>query len=254
MKKLLVSLSLIGVMLTSPGLVVAQSAASSSAAPRTAVTDKRMTNLQTRGAAEIDRRLTSLNSWLGRINANPNLSPTAKTNLASTIQAEVTSLTALKVKIQADTDLAMLRTDVKSITDSYRVYALVLPQTALAVTANRVEMTATKMATISAELETKLEGNTSKPAQTALTSLKAKVESALAVATKVQTTVLALVPQGYPGNRSSLTSSRSQLQTALRDLRTARADIKTIMDALKTTPSASGSAAASSSATPAVGR
>lgn len=251
MKNLLISLSLVGVILTSPAVVAAQSVASPAATTKTAVTDKRVTNLQTRGAAEIDRRLTSLNSWLGRINANPNLSPTAKTNLAGTIQAEVTSLTALKAKIEADTELVTLRADVKSITDSYRVYALVLPQTALTVTANRVEMTAAKMATISAQLETELEGNTSKPAQTALTSLKAKVASALAAATKVQTAVLALVPQGYPGNRSTLTTSRNQLQTAIRDLRNARTDIKTIMDVLKTSAPASGSASASSSAKPA---
>ena len=231
MKKQLVVSLIIGLsVLISPTVVLGQGVASPAGTVRQAVQDKRVTNLQTRGVAEIDRRLMTLDNLLTRLNSSTRLSNSSKAALIATIQNEITGLTALKGQIQAETDLVNLRVFAKSITDSYRVYGLVMPQVQLVVATDRVIDTGTRMATVSAEIEADLvemeaAGQNVTTAITSINSAMTKIENALKVANTVQTNVLALTPAGYPGNRSTLTSSRQQLRTAITDLATARKDI-----------------------------
>src|ERR1035437_2225976 len=83
-------------------------------------------NLKSRADSEITRRISSLTELISKINTLKKLSVTDKSSFVSKLQTEINSLNTLKTKIDADTDLVTLRTDVASIIQSYRVYALFL--------------------------------------------------------------------------------------------------------------------------------
>src|SRR5690242_1308632 len=105
--------------------------------PTPAASAQHLTNLQTRGAAEITRRLTSLQAALTKLAAATKLTDADKTTLTAQVNAEITSLTALKTKLAADPNLTTARTDVQSIVTDYRVYALMLPKARMTASADR---------------------------------------------------------------------------------------------------------------------
>ncbi len=91
-------------------------------------------NLKKRADTAIDNRIATLNKLLTRIQNDNKLSSEIKTSLSADIQTSISSLTALKAKIDADTDLATTRTDAQSIVTGYRIYAVFIPKERLLVT------------------------------------------------------------------------------------------------------------------------
>ena len=65
------------------------------------------------------------------------VSANEKTAIANEVQTEISNLTALNTKIQADTDLTTLKTDIQSITEDYRIFMLVIPQGRIEVAADK---------------------------------------------------------------------------------------------------------------------
>ncbi len=229
------------------GVAWAQVPASGSAGTaRVSVVEQRVDKLKTKANAEITRRLTTLNNLLTRIQASTRLSVVDKTTLTTEIQSEITNMTDLKTKIDGDSDIATLRTDVKAIVNDYHVYAFVMPQVGLMIAADSISMIADRMAAISIKLGQALAGYPDPKAQAALTDLNTQISDARALVLGVQTTVLPLTPAGnQASNRAALQASRAKLNNARDDLKKGRVDIETILKALKTTP-ASSSATGSS--------
>ena len=58
-------------------------------------------------------------------------------HLNTNIQTQITALNALKAKIDADTDAAILKTDIQSIAQAYRIFMLIIPQGNIAAAADR---------------------------------------------------------------------------------------------------------------------
>ena len=121
-----------------------------------AVLNNKTTNLKDRAAKEIERRLTSLNDLISKINGIKKITDAQKSSFSSQIQTEIVSLNTLKTKIDADTDLTALKTDVQSIIKSYRVYALFLPKINILLAADGLDNLADKLSTIAIKLETKI--------------------------------------------------------------------------------------------------
>lgn len=209
-----------------------------------------MENLRTRADQEITRRVTSLTELVTRINGLKNLSQANKTGLVNKVQAEIAGLNTLKTKIDADTDLTTLRADVKSIIQSYRIYALFVPEIRILIAADAMSTTADNLTTLSTKLQTLIAGSgatgdTLISLQNLLADMQAKVKDANELYQSVKTEVLALTPQGYPGNRTTLMDAREKLKTGAADLRAARSDAKEIIKilrSLKKTFKATGSA------------
>ena len=74
--------------------------------------------------------------------------PILKQALSANITTQITGLATLKAKIDADTDGTTLKTDMQSITDAYRVFALVLPQGRIAAAADREVTLVSMMSTL----------------------------------------------------------------------------------------------------------
>lgn len=220
------------------------------AGARTAARDQAtITRLKNRADAEITRRLTALNALLTKINAMVRLTSDQKTGFTNGIQGQITSLTNLRTKIDADTDIATLRTDVQSIVQSYRIFALYLPQVEILSHADRALTIIGEMNSISTKLQSRIDaaksaGNDTTSLQSLMTDRTSKLADASTQAQNAINAVLPLVPSGYPGNKPTLQSARSMLQTARGDMQAAEKDATQVRQGLKgmkkpsTTPTA----------------
>lgn len=192
-----------------------------------------MANLKTKGDQEIDRRIASLTNVITRLSEAKRLNEDAKQRLIAQVQAEIASLTALRTKIDGDTDLATLRADVQSIVKSYRTYVVYIPQIHIIAAADRIISIADQITALTGRLQVNIDGARANGQDTAameaaLIDLQAKVSDAKTQATAAQNEVIALTPNGYPANKATLQDARSKLRIAMQDLKAARQDIKTI--------------------------
>ncbi|MFA5013196.1 MAG: hypothetical protein WC520_01390 [Candidatus Paceibacterota bacterium] len=162
-----------------------------------------------RAIAEIDRRVTSLNQVIEKINGMKRITQDQKSILAAQVQAEIDSLTQLKDKINADTDKATLLADKKSIVQKYRIYALFQPKIRIMAQADQILELADLM-----------------DARTDNADAKTKIADAKIQAQKAIDTVTVLTPEGYPGNKPTLLSAVGMLQAARQDLNVARVAMK----------------------------
>ena len=196
-----------------------------------------------RSDAAITDRINKLNDLSNRVAGAKNISATVKANIAATIQTNISGLTALKAKIDADTDMTTLRADAKTITGDYRVYALVAPQSSIIAAADRVDTITGMMTTIGTKLQTRITaaqsaGHDTSALQASLSDLNAKIADANTQAASATSGVSSLVPDEgnqtqLQSNTAALKAARADLQTATSDLKTARQDAQSIITGLK---------------------
>ncbi|MCX6720002.1 MAG: hypothetical protein NTV36_02740 [Candidatus Staskawiczbacteria bacterium] len=193
---------------------------------------------------EIDLRVKELNNELTLVNSLKKMSAAGKTNLALSLQTEIDELTALKTKIGAETNLAETKIDYQSITKSYRIYALVIPQTKIIIASEKVLTISDSMNTLYNKVQarvTKLTGVNSETIKTKLSDYGAKIVSAKAKANSANNIVFKLFPdQGddtkMAENKTALKEAGAQIKSAQTDLGNARKDISEIISYLKTLP------------------
>ena len=245
---------------SSTPLAAPQKSANKDATSSAARTADQMTRMRERANREIAQRVTRLTALSARIQGMKKISDANKTNLAATIQGEITLLTNLKAKIAADTDLETMRTDFQSITKAYRIYALIMPQIAILGAADRVAVIGDALITVSQKLQTRVTaagtaGNNVTALQASLSDMTAKIADARTQAQDAQKEVAALVPDNgdqakFDANKQALKDAHEKIKTAMEDLRAARKDADMIARTLRTFTRPSPSATPSASATP----
>jgi hypothetical protein len=196
-----------------------------------------LSNLQTRGAAEIDRRITNLSNALTKLTASTKLTPADKTALQGQINTELTGLAALKGKLAADTDVATAHVDVQAIVNDYRVYVLMLPKTRLIATIDRFIDVEDKLTSIDSTLQTKVNadraaGKDTASMQASLDDLKSKIADATSKTDGMTAQLLALVPTDYNADHAILLTFHQSLIAAQTDVKTARDDATSVASAL----------------------
>ena len=196
-----------------------------------------LSNLQTRGATEIDRRITNLGAALTKLTATTKLTPSDKTALQGQINTELTALASLKTKLAADTDLATARVDVQSIVSDYRVYVLMLPKTRMVATTDRFGEVEDKLVTIDATLQAKVDaakaaGKDTTTMQASLDDLKAKTADATSKTSGITPQLLAIAPTDYNANHAVLLTFNQTLLAAQVDLKAARDDATSVAGVL----------------------
>lgn len=198
----------------------------------------RLNNLKTRGTAEINRRIASLNAALEKLKGSTRLTPADRDALIKQVQDELTGLAALKTKLAAQTDLQAARSDVQSIVTDYRVYALMLPKARLVASADRMTTAITKLKDLEAMLQTRLtaaesNGKDVTELKKSLTDMQAKLASATNQLNGLTAKILAVTPADTNASRTALLAHRQALATAHSDLKAARVHARTIVDGLK---------------------
>ena len=202
-----------------------------------------LTKIKTRADQEIARRVESLVKLSTRVSEMKKVSSAGKTSIASTIQTEITALTNLKAKISAETDAAVLKADVQSITASYRIYALIMPQIAILVAADRVNVLADNFIALNTKLQARItaaaaSGKDVSAATAALADISAKAADAKTKAAAAVSGVSSLTPDNgdkakATSNREALVAARANIKAASESLRAARADVEIIIKATK---------------------
>jgi hypothetical protein len=227
-------------------------------APATAKLDAKATAAKAKGDQEIDRRIQALNDLNTRVDNMQRVTATFKQNLSGNIQTQITGLTQLKAKIDADTDLATLKTDIQSVTQSYRIFALVLPMSRIAAQADREVTIITMMNQLGAKLQARISaaqqagGNTSALLAT-LTDLSNKLADASTQAQAGVSVSAALTPDNgdktkMAQNAAALKTARADLEVSQKDLIAARKDVQTIIAGLAKLPTGTASSSASATA------
>ncbi len=210
-----------------------------------------ITRAKTKADTEIDRRTKALADLNTRVQAMTKVSAELKQALQTNIQTQVSGLTTLKTKIDADTDGATLRTDVQSITQAYRVFALLMPQARIAAAADREATIVNMLAGIGAKLRARIDaaqtaGKDVTAISAALTDMGTKLTSAQAHAQAAVSGSATLTPdQGdkdkMKSNTDALVAARKEIASGHQDLVAARKDVDVILKGLRTVE-ASGSA------------
>ena len=201
------------------------------------------TTIKERASAEITNRVTTLGNLLSRIESMAKISGSEKSSMSSDIQSEISNLSSLKTNIGADNSTTTLRSDAKSITKAYRIYALVVPKTSIVAAADRVNTLVTSLTAIGVKLQTRITAAQSSGADvssttSALLDFNAKVSDASAQASAATSEVANLAPDNgdntvLASNTAALKDARSKIQLATKDIQTARQDANTIVKAIQ---------------------
>lgn len=214
--------------------------AQASPAPTGKYVQTRITNLQNLAVNEINARITALNNVLTKLAGIRRITTADKTTLTASIQTQIQALQTLLAKIQADTDLAVLRADVQSITKVYRIFWLYIPQVHIYAAADRINDVVTSMNVLAAKLQARITaaGSAGVALQTTLNDAQAKIAAAQSQAQAAVNLVTPLQPDN--GNQTVLQSNlavmkqaKTDIQTAASDLRAAWQDFRTIISQLK---------------------
>jgi chromosome segregation ATPase len=199
-------------------------------------TEDAMERLKEKAEKAIERRIERLEKLIDRIGEMKKLSASDKASLTSEVQAEIDSLKALLAKIQADTDLETLRTDVKSIVDSHRIFALFIPKIQIIGAADRMLNIADQMSSQAARLEIKINeaeanGNDVVELESLLSDMKTNIEEAKTQANGAISAVDNLEPEDFDKDETldTLKDARQMVVDALHNLNEARQDARKII-------------------------
>jgi hypothetical protein len=186
-----------------------------------------MTALKARGKALIQQRLRALNRLNQKIKKSK-LADADKIILVADIATNIAGLKALAEKISADSDLAALKTDVKSIFDDYRIYAVFLPKingimNALLLKTHANKISTDYVAKYAAKIaELKTAGKDVSKLESSLADAKAKIADALAKTQTAEAGFRGLKPSDYPGSTAIITANRKLLRDAQASLKAAQ--------------------------------
>lgn len=203
----------------------------------------RIANAKTHADQEIERRTAALTDLNTRIQAMAKVSASVKSTLEASITSQISALTDLKTKIDADTATDTLKVDIQSITKSYRIFMLIIPQARVAAAVDVVGTVGDSMTAVGAKLQTRITTaqNAGKDVTTltaALSDMTAKIADANTQAGAALSETVALTPDNgdqakMQSNNKVIADAKVKLKAASADLRAARQDIQKILVALK---------------------
>ena len=191
---------------------------------------------------EIDRRMKALSDLNARIEGMVRLTASAKTTLQDSLLQEIAKLGALKVKIHADTDMPVLKADILSVTQLYRVYMLVVPQTHITIAADKIHFVVNSMTALANKLSVRIEaataaGKDTKVVAQLLLDLNAKLTDANVQADSAVSMSAGLTPDNgdkakATANEAALKSARAKIKASTESVHQARKSAGTIVKAL----------------------
>lgn|GEM_PF-1517003 len=185
--------------------------------------DRQQNELQNsihRADTMITNRITTLNTLNTRLQNDSKLSSSEKSSLSADIQADITGLTTLKAKIDADTDLTTARADIKQIVTSYYVYALFEPKIRLLITLNNLQTATANVQALVPQIQNLINtlqshGKDVSALQSLLTDVSGQLQTITATLNSDLTTIQAVTTtSGDP--RSIFTKVRQDLAQIVR--------------------------------------
>jgi len=221
--------------------VTTGSGARACATQRTAARGHSVEKLQALGNCEIDRRLVTIQVLQDHV-SNPNgLTDSDRSALQALLTADTTGLTALKAKIDGETDVTTLRADIGTIVTGYRIYLLMVPMTAEVISADNEAAAVGRLDTVVTKLQARITadqnaGKDVTQAQANLTNMQTSLgQVSTSTLSAMTQALLLLTPAQYNAGTAKpvLTSDHTTLQGFRSSLNAARADAVACRAALK---------------------
>jgi len=194
-----------------------------------------------KGDKEIDSRVSDLNALVARIAGIKNVPDAQKATISSTIEGIATAMSNLKQEIDTTSSSTVLKTDLETVTSSYRIYALVMPQVNIILAADKSATVVNMLSVISAKLTSRLNSATSianqSSLQKTLEDLNAKIISANTLSNDAYQTVIVLAPdQGdktkMASNTAALKLAKTKIKSAQSSISSARKDVDVLVKAI----------------------
>ncbi|QNE35792.1 hypothetical protein [Leifsonia shinshuensis] len=200
---------------------------------------KTLAQIQAAGAKATSDRETKLTAAIAKVNADKYLTSGDKSTILARLNNDLAGMKSSASAIAADTTTTQAAADLKKVYDSYRVYAVALPQARDASAADRLTGTTipklTKEQSTLADLLSGADKAKSTSAlQSDLSDLTAQLATASHDASRVSAAALAVTPSSYDSNHSALSSAKSSLASARTAVKKAESDAKSVREAIKT--------------------
>jgi hypothetical protein len=197
-----------------------------------------LTTVQQAAGVAINLRLSSLQSAISAVKANTIITSADQTTLLTTLNGDLSGLTLLGPKIQADSTAAQALADYRTIFTQYRVYALALPQVRFAEATDDVTGgVVPRLTDAQSKLVALLNGVESNKDNTAIqadmTDLASQIQAITTATNGLSASVLAYTPAQYDSNPAILSTPVHTLVTVHSDANTARQDIANVLEALQ---------------------
>jgi hypothetical protein len=206
---------------------------------RKATANPTVESYQAVGTCEIDRRLTTIDRLGNAIESARALSDDHQAALQRILDGSAAGLRALRAEIEADTTLAELRPDIKSIFEDYRIYVLVTRQVWLVTAADTVDAAGAALDGTAADLqklidEAEANGKDVTEAKAHLATMESAVDAALVSVDGVAEDVLPLAPADWNAGTAGpiLRAAHQSIVDARGDLRTAMSEARQVIAAL----------------------
>jgi hypothetical protein len=182
----------------------------------------------------VQRRLAVLSTDNTFVETSVALTSGDQSTLESQISADKSGLAVLDATIQSDATLASVYTDCALIVTDYRVYVMEDPKIHEVIAADGIGKVDSTFQTVIPELQNLINISTvsataKAEAQTDLNDLTGKVTASQTSISGVTSSVINLVPSGWPGDQTVLKSARSNIATASTDLAGARGNVTSIL-------------------------
>lgn len=199
---------------------------------------QKLERLKSLGADLIENRIASLNNLKTRINSMTKTSEASKTATLTEVEKNIADLTTLGAKIQADTDLITLKADVKSIYETYRVYAVVLPQNLGLSAASRGQYILGQLSALEVKLQkiiaqNKNSGKDVSAIEKLILDFEAKIMDAKSQLQIAETQFKSMTPANAEVAKTSREAGMAAMKQAKDSLKAAHDIIKNIIDQLK---------------------
>lgn len=196
--------------------IAVASPAVAAATPTPPPSGAKLAKIQQRGETDITNRLASLQKATTRVQNAKDVSAADRTQLLALFASDSSALTALNAKIAADTDVATARADVATISSTYRIFGVVLPQTSIALGADRLSTTSIPKVQAAHD---KLAAKGADATQ--LTAMQSDITAAANDVSGLSASALAVTPTQYDANHAVMTPLRQRLAQAIVSLRQA---------------------------------
>ena len=184
---------------------------------------------------DLSGRTTDLGTLTAKVTASTTLTTGDRSTLASDLADESSGIAALTAKAPGDTSCAEVGADSRTMVLSYRVYAVMTPQTDLVIVADRATSLARTLVADEPALQAAITaaaaaGRSVTVAEAAYADYTTRVQAATAALAGLSATLLAQDPAGYPANYSVFKSADTAEASARADLKVADTDLHEIVD------------------------
>ena len=226
-----------GGLLGVPTTALAASSAPANPTPKVTCAPATFSQAQQALEQQLSARTTRLAALTGSVQGSSALTAADRTALEGILSSTTSGIAALTSKVPGDTTCAQLGQDARTMVQQYRVYAVVAPQTDLAIAADREASVIALVTSVEPGISSAIsaaaqQGKDVAPAQAALSDLQSHLAAATTSSSGVAATVLAETPADFPASTNVFRSAHDGLVSARGDLQTVRTDLHTIVTSL----------------------